>query len=317
MTTSRSLCLITALILAVIATGCLHIAGLPAERFIYEDRLDIYTIDLDGQNGERILEKVETRSGADYHELLHDVYFQPSLAPDGRRFVCIRFRNYSPYRHNDPALNDLQSREIVIASLNGGSARMLYRVPQRESLAAAPPLRALSGPIWSRDGRNILFLDGNRLMSVREDGGDPQELAQLPAGTGAFEALEHSVTSYIRPSVEGGIIFALTGGPGGPHSAWRIDPVSSHVTRLWSGRLGRRVGSIEHVPAELDEETVAALFGSRELPVFGPRFSSNRRFYFFVKLDYGWISKVWIGGYDRESRREWVVKTLHRWLVVE
>ncbi len=110
MTTSRSLCLITALILTVIATGCLHIAGLPAEKFIYEDDLDIYTIDLDGQNVERILKKVETRSGV-------------SLAPEGRRFVCIRFRNYSPYRHNDPALNDLQSREIVIASLTGGSAQ--------------------------------------------------------------------------------------------------------------------------------------------------------------------------------------------------
>jgi hypothetical protein len=317
MTTSRSLCLAAALILAVIATGCLHIAGLPAEKFIYEDRLDIYTIDLDGQNVERILEKVETRSGVDAHERLHDVYFQPSLAPEGRRFVCIRFRNYSPYRHNDPALNDLQSREIVIASLTGGSAQVLYRVSQRESLAASPPLRALSGPIWSRDGQNILFLDGNRLMSVGKDGGDPQELARLPAGTGAFEAPEHSVRSYVRLSAEGGIIFALTGGPGGPHSAWRIDPVSSHVTRLWRGRLGREVGRVEHVPPELDEETVAALFGSRELPVFGPRFSSDRRFYFFVKLDYGWISKVWIGGYDRGSGREWIVKTLHRWLVFE
>jgi hypothetical protein len=316
MTTSRSLCLAAALILAVVATGCLYIAGLPAEKFIYEDGLDIYTIDLDGQNVERILEKVQTRSGANAHERLHDVYFLPSLAPDGQRFACIRFRNYSPYRHNDPALNDLQSREIMIASLNGGSARVFYRVPQRESLAAGPPLRALSGPIWSRDGRNILFLDGNRLLSVGEDGGDPQELAQLPAGTGAYEAPEHSVTSYIRLSVEGEIIFALTDRLGA-YSAWRIDPVSSHVTRLWSGRLGRWVGSIEHVPAELDEETVAALFGSRELPVFGPRFSSNRRFYFFVKLHYGWFSKVWIGGYDRGPGREWVVKTLHRWLVVE
>jgi len=46
-----------------------------------------------------------------------------------------------------------------------------------------------------------------------------------------------------------------------------------------------------------------------------PRFSADRRFYFFVKSRFGFFGRLWVGGYDREARREFTVRTLRRGLL--
>jgi len=68
-------------------------------------------------------------------------------------------------------------------------------------------------------------------------------------------------------------------------------------------------------PPELDDAAIEALFGSREFPVLAPRFSADRRYYFFVKRRPGFFGRLWVAGYDREARREFTVRTLDRGLL--
>jgi hypothetical protein len=57
------------------------------------------------------------------------------------------------------------------------------------------------------------------------------------------------------------------------------------------------------------------LFGFREFPVFEPRISRDRRFYFFVKSQPGLLGRIWVAGYDRTERTTFEVRTMWRTLL--
>ena len=316
--------LAAALLILGVAADLSCAERLEDERLVFEEGYEVYSINGRGQDTTKVLAKVETRSGASAHERLFHAYFQPSLSPDGRRVACIRYRNYSPVRFNDPELIPIQSSEILIVSVHDGAETIVYTLPEGQFDALGPSRgvrkRSLSAPVFSLDGGEVFFLAGNRLLVYRLQHQSTEEVVRLPVGYAASTTPDYTTSTYIRLSADGKKVFALVDDPGTnvERGIWRIDLALREATKLWSGLLDERsVIDVRVVPREVDDEGAEALFGSREFPVLAPRFSSDRRYYFFVKLRLGFFAKMWIGGYDKVSGREFVVKTLRRGLYWE
>jgi dipeptidyl aminopeptidase/acylaminoacyl peptidase len=84
--------------------------------------------------------------------------FNPDWSPSGERLAFITFGE--PFdRHN----------KLFVVNRDGSGLRRVYRGRQN-----------LLSPTWSPDGRTIAFLEGNRVLAVRANGGTPRALFRLP-----------------------------------------------------------------------------------------------------------------------------------------
>lgn len=296
-------------VMTVVSAACTTTDALRESRFAVENNLNVYLV-----NGTGRLTEVVRRSkvGATERETLWDAYFQPALAPDGSAVACIRFRNYTRFSSNDAAVLPRQSSEVVVMRMDRTekpATRVIHSLP-----GEAGVVYRLSSPIWSRDGRFVFFLANHRLFAHSVDTAQTELLSTLPDDVSAGFSEEHVTTSYLRLSPDGNQIFALLRERDARHSVWRIDWPKGSATRLWQGSLYEHFFAPirTQLPSQLGNAAVDALFGSRAFPVLAPRFSADQRFYFFVRRKPGVFGRLWIGGYDVEERKDFVVRTLQR-----
>jgi hypothetical protein len=134
--------------MTVVSAGCATTGALRETPFAVEDNLNVYVVDGAGRLKEMVR---RSKVGQTPREPLWDAYFQPALAPDGAAVVCIRFRSYTRFSGNDPAVLPRQSSEVVIIRKDGTekpTPQVIYSLP-----GEAGVVYRLSSPIWSSDGR--------------------------------------------------------------------------------------------------------------------------------------------------------------------
>jgi Tol biopolymer transport system component len=94
----------------------------------------------------------------------------PALSPDGERIALI-------------AVNSDGGRDLFVYDVASGiMTPLLSSTPSDTSAGIGGPMASISGPMWTPDGKNILFTEtrdvtGQKIMSVSSDGsGQPQVL---------------------------------------------------------------------------------------------------------------------------------------------
>ena len=305
---------ITLVVMTLASAGCATADGLSQVRLVVGEDLNIHTMNGKGDEFHEVV--LRRKTGGTQRGALWDAYFQPSLAPDGGAVACIRFRNYTRLSSNDPALLPRQSSEIVIfhpGRTGKRATQVVYSVP-----GEAGVVYRLSSPIWSHDGRALFFVVGSRVLAYSLDTAETETVAELPSRVFAGFSEVDNAGTYLSLSRDGEHIFALlTEVAPIAYSIWRIRWATRAVAKLWGGPwFGSHSGRFDQpFPPELDDAAIEALFGSREFPVLAPRFSADRRYYFFVKRRPGFFGRLWVAGYDREARREFTVRTLDRGLL--
>jgi len=302
-------------LVTLVGAGCA--SAVPVDRLrattLAVDSLgSVYLLDASGQQATRALDRKQTRDGPGQWDQLYDEYFQPSLSPDGKHVACVRLRNNS-HRGNPAELVAIQSSEVIIIRVGDGAERVVMSVA-----SAVGRGRAVLSPVWSIGGDRIFFAVDRRVWSYSVAGArlDPVvDLASHYVGSFASDDLRGT---YLRVSGDGTRLFGLLriGRTRFDDAVVEIDLTSGAFRPLWSGKLSS--GSVIEIdrplPAEIDDEAVQALFGSREFPVFAPKHSADRRFYFFVKHEMGWLGRIWVSGYDRQTGREFEVRRMWRTL---
>ncbi len=306
------LCGMPRLLLSVLLAfgGCATAVPVDALRdatFAVENFNSVYLMDGSGEQVTRILERRQTRDGPGHLDRLYDDYVQPSLSPDGTHIACIRRRNDS-LGGNISELMPLQSSEVLVVRVSDRVERLVMSVP------ATRPGRIyrVSSPVWSTEGGRVFFFADRRVWSYSLDEARLEALVDLPIRyVGGLELIEQ----YLRVSRDGARLFALFFAPY-QDVVMEIDLADRKVKTLWSGKLSSRsVFDVDRpLPRELGEEVAQALFGSREFPVYTPQVSGDRRSYFFMRHKSGWFGRIWVAGYDRETRTEFEVRTMWRTL---
>lgn len=306
--------LLSALLLLNGCAAAVRIDALRETRFTVEDRHSVYLMDGVGEQLTRVLERKQTKDGPRTVDKLYDDYFEPSLSPDGTHVACIRFRNNSAGGNIDE-LMPLQSVEVLIVRISDRTERLLMSVP------ASEPGRVyrVLGPVWSADGGRVFFVADQRVWSYSLSEWQLEPIVDLPNGYSGGFTQDFLRGKYLRVSKEGTRLFGLLSMYFGREYdvIVEIDLRVRKLKTLWYGNLSSRsVFEIDRLPPEqLDEDAVETLFGSRQFPVFAPRFSRDRRFYFFVRGESGWFGRVWVGAYDRAERKPFEVRTMWRTLL--
>ncbi len=305
-------------VLIALASGACA-AALPIERLRdttlpVESLGSVYLIDASGEHMTRVLERKQTRDRSERRAELHDEYFEPSLSLDGGHIACVRVRNNAHWGDLDePRL--LQSSEIMVVRVSDLSERVIMSVPR-----SAPAWKILS-PVWSAAGDQIFFAVDGRVWSYAPASARLDPLLDLPTSYAGTFAEYHGHGAYLRVSPTGTRLFGLFKDQGrripSDDAIVEIDLTGRTLRPLWSGRLS--TGFSNQVdrpfPDQIDDEAAQALFGSREFPVFAPRHSRDQRFYFFGRTEMGLLGRAWVAGYDRETRREFEVRTMWRTLI--
>jgi len=300
-------------LVALVSGACA--AALPVDllrdtRLAVESLGSVYLIDASGEQATPVLERKQTRARSERLAALYDEYFEPSLSPDGAYIACVRLRNNAHWGDlAEP--RPLQSSEVMLVRVSDRSERVIMSVPR-----SAPPWSILS-PVWSVEGDRIFFAVDRRVWSYALAVGRLDPVADLPSHYFGGFVGDSLRGQYLRVSPDGSRLFALLGERIGRDAVVEIELTNGTLRPLWSGELSSRsVFEIDRpLPAQIDDEAGHALFGSRELPVFAPRHSRDRRFYFFARHEMGWLGRIWVAGYDRETRREFEVRTMWRTLV--
>jgi hypothetical protein len=304
-------------LLALVCGACA--AGLPIDRLrdttlSVESLGSVYLIDASGEHATPVLERKQTRARSDQLAQLFDEYYEPSLSPDGAYVACVRLRNNAHWGDLvEP--QPLQSSEIMIARVSDRSERVIMSVPRR-----APAWNILA-PVWSVEGDQIFFAVDRRVWSYALAGARLDPLVELPTRYFGGFTWDHGRGEYLRASSNGTRLFGLLrqgiGRDPSNDAIVEIDLTNGALSPLWSGTLstGFSTEVDRPLPPQIGDDAAQALFGSREFPVFAPRHSRDRRFYFFGRHEVGWLGRVWVAGYDRETRREFEVRTMWRTLV--
>jgi hypothetical protein len=304
-------------LVALVCAGCA--SAVPVDRLrattLAVDSLgSVYLLDASGEQATRVLDRKQTRDGPGQWGPLYDEYFQPSLSPDGRHVACVRLHN-SSHRGSPAELVAIQSSEVIIVRVGDGAERVVMSVASEVGRG-----RAVLSPVWSIGGDRIFFAVDRRVWSYSVAGARLDPVVDLASHyVGSFGSDDLRGT-YLRVSGDGTRLFGLLrtriGRTGLDDAVVEIDLTSGTFRPLWSGNLSS--GSVFEIdrplPAAIDDEGVQALFGSREFPVFAPKHSADRRFYFFVKHEMGWLGRIWVSGYDRQTRRDFEVRTMWRTL---
>ena len=189
--------------------------------------------------------------------------------------------------------------------------------PYREKLGRGS---GVLSPVWSVESDRIFFAADRRVWSYSLAGARLEPVVDLAGHYVGGFASDDLRGTYLRVSRDGTKLFGLlvvrSGRSQFEDAIVEIDLTKGMFTSLWTGHLSS--GSVFEIdrplPAEIDDEAVQALFGSREFPVFAPKHSADRRLYFFVKHEMGWLGRIWVSGYDRQTRSEFEVRTMWRTL---
>lgn len=246
-------------------------------RFAVESPNSVYLLDGTGQQATPIRERRLTKDGPGIMDKLYDDYFAPSLSPDRSRIACLRFRNNSAGGNIDE-LMPLQSVEVLLVRLADRSEQVVMSIPATER---GRVYRVLA-PVWSPDGNRVFFAADRRVWVYVLGAARPEPVADFPEGFGGG----FQVRAYLRPSRDGDRLFGLLS----RHTRLArydvivsVDLASGKLTPVWTGSLRRAIEIDRPVAAEIDDEIVEALFGSREHPVDAPRASPDHRLYFFTR----------------------------------
>jgi len=301
------------LLVLLLCGGCA--ASIPADvlrdaQFTVESLNSVYLLDGTGDQATPILERRRTRSGPAMHDNLYDDYIDPSLSPDRAHVACLRFRNNSEGGGNLDELMPFQSVEVLIVGIADRVERVVTSIP---ATSKGRVYRVLA-PVWSRDGRRIFFVADRHVWSYALLEGRVEPVVELP---GDFGGGFGAGRRYLRASPDGTRLFGLLGRSfGGDDVVVEIDIAGRRLTPLWSGRLSTGLASEVDRPltAQVSDDVVQMVFGSRQRPVFAPRSSSDGRFYFFGRHEVGFLGRRWVAGYDRSTGTEFEVRTMWRTL---
>ena len=295
------------LLVLLLCGGCaasIPVDALRDAQFTVESLRSVYLLDGTGEQPTLVLERRQTRDGPGFMDKLYDKYFAPSLSPDRSRIACLRSRN-KPAEGN---VDELKSVEVLLVRLADRSEQVVTSIP------ATPEGRVYGvlAPVWSRDGARIFFAADRRVWVYPLGSARPEPLVEIPEDFGGGFGVRGA---YLRPSRDGERLFALLT----RHTRFArydvivsVDLAGGRLTPVWTGGLRRHIEIEAPVAAEIDDDTVEALFGSREHPVHAPAVSADRRFYFFTRHEMGLFGREWVAGYDRVTRREFEVRTMWR-----
>jgi len=262
-------------------------------KFTVESVHSVYLLDGAGEQVTKVLERKQTRGGPSPQDQAYDDYFAPNLSPDGTHIACVRVRNNQTWGTFTDELRALQSSEVLIVRVSDRAERVVMSVPAKEPDRL---IYRVLAPVWSADGGRVFFVTDRRVWSYSLDEGRLEQIGELPTEYYGHFVEDTLRGEYLRVAHDGTRLFALLG-VGGGYSfndvIVEIDLTDRKLKTLWSGKLSRQsVFDISlPLPEQLSDDSVEALFGSREFPVFAPPVLQGSAFLFLREVQAGSVWK--------------------------
>lgn len=269
------------------------LAGPSHSKVVYKSSEEIYITNGFGEMPTKILQKVP--KGIIDGENAFDSYFHASLSPDEKFVAAVRIKNHKAH-NND---RRIETYEAILYSIENEQEHIFYQLPPTSDIN-----KVIVSPVWSKDGKYIYFLAGTSLLSYEIATMKTKKITDFPDDTYIFGDME--TWSYIRLSQDGSKIFALLN-----HSTiWETKISTGKLTKLWDDIILGLYNVVNEVPQKLSQEAVTALFGSREFPVYNPRFSADGTFYYYYNYREGFFSRYWIGGHSLHDNENFIIRTI-------
>jgi len=259
------------LLAATLLIGCSDSApppGLPPAITAFADSENIYYLDTQ----KNLLKQI-----------MNGGYHQARLSPDKTKVACV-------YE------NDIFA---TIISLNGnleveGKPKTVYN---SQALSSGTGQGKSYYPTWSADGNKLFFINTNHLVAYDYTEKHTTILFDFPETQSAGLLPE---SGNMALSKDGSALYCMLGQGTDKYAFWRIDASGSQESQLGVGHKSSVSGF--HFPAELSDECIETLFGSREKPVWDPAVSNDGRYYFYVESETGPLAKRLLKGYDRTQK---------------
>lgn len=160
-------------------------------------------------------------------------------------------------------------------------------------------------PTWSLDGQRIYFLNANHLVVY--DYGEQQThvITDFPDNQSGGRRYENG---NMELSKDGSTLYCQLSEGADKYAFWSINLGSNQAVSLGSGDRGSILDF--QIPAELPDDAVEALFGSKENPVLGPIHSVDGRYYFYLHKKENFLSSNRVEGYDKLNKTKLDVSSL-------
>ena len=217
-------------------------------------------------------------------------FFQARLSPDKTKVACIHEGDFFI------SIFDLGS--------DGDFVNKPKTVYNTQALSTEGSQGKAYYPTWSADGNKFYFLNTNHLVLYDYQEKRTTVLFDFPDSQSGGTDPESGDMALSR---DGNSLY-LRLGQGDKVAFWRVDVSGAFESQLALG--DKSAVSQFHFPAELSDECLETLFGSKEDPVLDPAVSGDGKYYFYVEKGTGFLAKNLLKGYDRKKKVAFDVATL-------
>ena len=240
-------------------------------------------------NGDGIY--VVSGDGSLNHKVTGGYYYQAVLSPDKTKIACVYDKDF----------------QITIFTVDGNFDTQLKpkTVYNSQALSQGSKMTSVACPAWSTDGQKLYFLNLNHLIVYDYHAQKTTSLFDFPDNQSEGQTDE---TGILRLSQDGGTLDGMLTEGQDKLAFWTVSTESNQGTPV--AETGRDLLSTFKFPAEMPEELIANLFGSKENPVLGPIASADHRYYFYFKKGSGFWAQDKIEGYDRTTKEKFDVAVL-------